>query len=286
MPRTTKALWQRASKSTTGSALRSIRSLGGPLGFEPVPHSFTERYRPVPRAGRGPLGRRERRPLIDVYLPRHQGPRPATLLVHGGGFVIGHRRMKPMRLIASHLVAAGHAVAVFDYRLLGRGTDLHAAVDDVVAAGAWFAGQATRFKLDLERFGSCGLSAGGALMLLAAPHMPQLQSMVSVFGLYDFADMQGVGRAFSRLAAGRRPHELSPKNQQVPVPLTLLHGTADTLVGYRQAEALLAQRQAAGLPTRLRPFEGARHAFMNEVDSADARAGLDAILDGLEDPPC
>jgi len=41
--------------------------------------------------------------------------------VHGGGFTVGSRAMKPMRLLATACRRAGWASLTFDYRLVPRG---------------------------------------------------------------------------------------------------------------------------------------------------------------------
>ena len=207
-------------------------------------------------------------PRIDLYLPTAPGPASA-LLVHGGGFVVGSRRMKPMRLLASRLCAAGVAVGVVDYRLIFRGGRLDEALEDVAAGLAWFAAWASRHGRDPRRLSMVGLSAGGMLALLAAsrPSVP-LHRLVSCFGLYDVDHLTGLPGLLPRLLFGTTDREAwrarSPLAAAQPsVPTLLLHGTADGLVPIEQAHRLAARRQAAGLPTELVTYPGAPHGFFN-----------------------
>ena len=122
-----------ADGPTARGLIESVRSLRGPLGFdavEPVHRGLRYRARTSPR---------HRAPRVDVYLPPGHGPWPSVVLVHGGGFLIGSRQMKPIRYLSTHLTQAGFAVAAVDYRLVGRGGRLHRAVEDV----AWTGGCAT-----------------------------------------------------------------------------------------------------------------------------------------------
>ena len=94
--------------------LRALWLLATPPAFEPrLPHAEAERFRS--RRARGIA------PLADVYLPDGPGPHPSVIIVHGGGFVIGSRRMKPVRYLATRLCAAGYAAAALDYRMIFRG---------------------------------------------------------------------------------------------------------------------------------------------------------------------
>lgn len=246
-------------------------------------------------------------PLADVYLPAGRGPHPSVVLVHGGGFLIGSRDMRPMRFLASHLARAGRAVASIDYRLLFRRGGLDGAIDDVAAALAWWqaraggpgawtgAGAAAGggLPLDPERVSVCGLSAGATLALLALSRddAPPLRSVASLFGIYDFSLLEGpLGRALARLALGpgtpaERRARSPVERYRSPAPLTLIHGDADSLVNVEQARLFEARRRAQGLPCRLAVFEGAPHGFLHDVAAPVAARAVEIVIESLDPLP-
>ncbi len=224
-------------------------------------------------------------PRVDVYLPRAPGPRPSVVLVHGGGFVIGARDMKPMRLLATHLVGAGFAVASIDYRLIFRGGRADEALADVADAVRWWRGQAGRFALDPGRVSMAGMSAGAALIWLHAATTPDpIERIVSVYGVYDFAWLGGGPASLMRsLLLRSRDVDIwrarSPVERCVsPAPSLLIHGTDDTLVPLAHAHALHARRVGAGLPSEIEVYEGQPHGFMNQDGSVATDHALRRIL--------
>lgn len=221
-------------------------------------------------------------PRYDVYLPSPSVRGSSVVLVHGGGFVIGSRTMKPMRVLASRLVAAGVAVCVVDYRMIFQGGRLPEALDDVLAAFDHFVSRAPSLGLDPARVSLAGLSAGGTLAMLAAAQRPA-HRLVSCFGLYELDHLSGpVAELLPRLLFRSRDRAVwaarSPRGApQPPMPTLLLHGTADGLVPHGQAERLAAHREALGLSTRLVLYPGAPHGFFNR-DTSVATQATDEIL--------
>ncbi|HEU4615034.1 MAG TPA: alpha/beta hydrolase [Kofleriaceae bacterium] len=222
-------------------------------------------------------------PLADIYLPvRTSGA--SVVLVHGGGFVIGSRRMKPMRYLAAHLAGAGIAVCAVDYRLIFRGGRLDEALDDVHAAFAFWSRSVARIGLDARAISLVGLSAGGTLALLAAARLGSaVARVVCGFGLYDVEHLRGPAALFPRLLF-RSDDRVSwsarcPRFAAQPTASTLLlHGSADALVPVDQARRLAAHRESLGLPTRLVVYEGAPHGFFNYQIPA-AEQGVREILE-------
>lgn len=220
---------------------------------------------------------------MDVYRA-HGGGGASAVLVHGGGFLVGSRAMKPVRLLASRLSDAGVTVASVDYRMIFRGGRLDESVSDLRdALDAWIQGAPGR-DLDPARVSVVGLSAGATLALLAAD--PRLHRVACAFGLYDFSDLRGpLASLLPRLLL--RSSDRSHWSARSPLlasacatPTLLLHGTADALVPVAQAHALEARRRAQGLPTRLEIYQDAPHAFFNHEGPASA-AALRALIEHL-----
>ena len=206
-------------------------------------------------------------PLADIYEPA--APTGASIvLVHGGGFVIGSRRMKPMRFLATRLAAAGITVCSVDYRLIFRGGRLDEAIDDVRAALAFWRGRAP----DPERITLVGLSAGATLSLRVAARDP-VARLACCFGLYEVAHVPVLPRLLFR-TSDRNAWQLAAHPQ---VPTLLLHGDRDRLVPVAQARRLAAHREALGLPTRLVIYDGARHGFFR-APSPTADAGVRELV--------
>ena len=224
-------------------------------------------------------------PLADVYLPSDRaGKLPSVVLVHGGGFFIGSRRMKPVRVLLPYLLDAGFAVCSLDYRLIFRGGRFPESYRDVVDGWTWWHGQCERWSLDPGRISLLGISAGGTLALRAAsdPQCPAPHTMISVFGIYDFQHMKGLSGWLPRLlfqkgdGAERRVYSLLAE-KQVQVPTLLLHGDADRLVPVSLAEKYAAIRREQGLPTALHVYPNAPHGFFNENSAVSAQAGKDLL---------
>lgn len=245
------------------AVVRSVMSLRG----EP-PGAIAPTLAAVAYAGRD---RRGIAPLADVYVPERPTGASAVL-VHGGAFVIGSRRMKPTRYLATRLASAGIGVCAFDYRMIFRGGRLDEALADVRDALAFWRGESARLGLDPARVTLIGNSAGGTLALLAAAAAGpgELASVIACFGLYELDHLRGplaelLPRLLFRTAKRSTWNARSPYGAPQPtVPTLLLHGTADGLVPVEQARRLAALREQQGLPTRLVVYEDAPHGFFND----------------------
>jgi len=214
-----------------------------------------------------------------------------VVLVHGGGFLIGSRRMKPARYVATRLVEAGMAVAALDYRMIFRGGRLDESVDDVATMQTWWREQSERFELDLDRVAALGFSAGSTLMWLSTSVVATPPSrLVSLFGLYDLSWLSGRRAAWLRRRLLRSSDRdlwraRSPlAHAACPSPAMLIHGDADQMVPASQAREMAAVREEAELPTQLRIVPGARHGFLNDAGSAVAEATVAEIVTFLRAP--
>jgi acetyl esterase len=223
-------------------------------------------------------------PLADVYRPAREGTGASVVLVHGGGFVIGSRRMPPMRYLASRLVSAGIAVCAIDYRMIFRGGRLDEALADVRTAFSFWRERVAQSDLDPARVSLVGLSAGATLAMLTAASLEPgaVHRLACGFGLYELDHLHGplagvVPRLLFRTADRDRWSARSPRGSTQPsVPTLLLHGTADGLVPVEQSERLAAHRESLGLPTKLVVYTGAPHGFFNSRTFAGA--GADEII--------
>src|SRR5215469_10598660 len=142
----------------------------------------------------------------DLSLPEGAGPFPALVAVHGGGWQQGVRSQ--FQHWGPHLAARGFGLLAISYRLAKKGTKAFPeAVHDVVAAVRFLRAKAAEFRLDPERLGLFGASAGAHLAALAAlganagvftdgypddsyaELSANVKVLVGVYGVYDLIEM-------------------------------------------------------------------------------------------------
>jgi acetyl esterase/lipase len=97
---------------------------------------------------------------LDLYRPVGGQKLPAVLIIHGGGWIAGDRRME--RPFAKQLAARGYVAATVSYRL-GPAGRFPAPVHDLKAAVRWLRGHAAEYGIDGDHIGVVGGSAGGTL---------------------------------------------------------------------------------------------------------------------------
>jgi acetyl esterase/lipase len=265
-----------------GALIQAIGSLRGEFENSVSPTESDVRYRAHVAPGV--------EPHADIYLPA-AGNGASVVLVHGGAFVIGSRRAKPIRFLASRLCSAGVAVCAIDYRLIFRGGRIDEAVADVTDALGFWRARAATAGLDLARLSVLGLSAGATLALLAAGQeaAPPIARLACAFGLYDVEHLRGrlatllprlLFKTTDRLAW---THRTPMRARQPAVPTLLLHGSDDGLVPVEQSQRLAELRERLGLPTRLVIYPGAPHGFFNQACTARDE-GLREIIDHVSAP--
>ena len=103
---------------------------------------------------------------IRIYRPLGEGPHPALVFYHGGGFVIGDLEThdKECRLLCAK---ANCIVVAIDYRLAPE-SPFPAAVEDAWAALKWVAAEGSTLQIDTHRLAVGGDSAGGNLAAVMA----------------------------------------------------------------------------------------------------------------------
>src|ERR1700731_1396612 len=105
--------------------------------------------------------------MADLYAPTGAGPFPALVAVHGGGWQGGAR--STFQYWGPYLAERGYVLFAITYRLAKKGQKMFPqAVNDVLAAVQFVRGSAGQIKVDPERIGLFGASAGGHLASLAA----------------------------------------------------------------------------------------------------------------------
>src|SRR4051812_45181036 len=97
---------------------------------------------------------------LDLARPDGEGPYPAVVCIHGGGFRAGDRQSYDG--LIKKLAKNGYVAITVTYRLAPK-YQFPAAVYDVKAAVRWLRANAGRYHVDPYRIGVTGGSAGGHL---------------------------------------------------------------------------------------------------------------------------
>jgi acetyl esterase/lipase len=237
--------------------------------------------------------------LGDLYLPAAGGPFPALVAAHGGGWQAGAR--SAFQYWGPYLAARGYVLLAVGYRLAKKGHKAFPqAVTDVLAAVQFVRGSAAQIKVDPERIGLFGASAGAhlaALAALGAESAPfknaypddahaalssKVKAFIGVYGVYDVAEMWQRYQLQSPrennienfmgcapMEDPRRYFEASPvnyatfANNQIGVFLSV--GTEDDLVNRRaQTDAFLLKLKQANFFVRTCIVQGAPHYWLND----------------------
>lgn len=108
------------------------------------------------------------REVLDVYRPTRLAANPVVVvMVHGGGWCVGDKRMDAVvRHKQAHWVGQGHVFVSINYPMVGQGHDALAQAGFVAKAVTWVQQQAPAWGVASSRVVLMGHSAGGHLVSL------------------------------------------------------------------------------------------------------------------------
>jgi acetyl esterase/lipase len=220
---------------------------------------------------------------LDLYLPEKDGARrPLVVWVHGGGWEAGRKEDSP----AQWLVGKGYTVASVNYRLSQQAV-FPAQLHDCKAAIRWLRANAAKYRLDPDRVGVAGDSAGGHLVALLGAtggvkelegnlgnldQSSRIQAVVDFYGPTDFVRWdpgfsQYAYSVITRLIGGA-PQENKEKARKASsvtyvdkdsAPFLILHGDKDGIVPLAQSQELAEALKKAGVEVNLRVVKGSGH---------------------------
>ena len=227
-----------------------------------------------------------------------EGSLPAVICIHGGGFRAGHR--DGYNKLCLTLAQNGYVAATVSYRFAPK-YQFPAQVHDVKAAVRWLHANAGKYRVDPNRIGVTGGSAGGHLAQFLgvtaglgqfegdggnAGQSSSVTCVVNFYGPSDFTKSYGksvdAAEVLPLFLGGnldqeRRRHILaSPLYWVTPnaAPTLLVHGTDDKYVAYEQATWIFERLKASEVEVELLTLEGAGHGFKG----ADADKAEKALL--------
>ena len=230
------------------------------------------------------------------------GPFPAVVCIHGGGFRAGSR--EGYNGLVTKLAQQDYVAVTVSYRLAPK-YQFPAAIHDTKAAVRWLRANAAKHKIDPERIGVTGGSAGGHLAQFLGVTSdvkefegeggnPTVSSkvacVVNVYGPSDFTKSYGKSVDAAEvlplflggnLETARAKHlRASPLYWVTPnaAPTLCIHGTDDKYVAHEQAVWLVDKMKAAGAEAELLTLEGAGHGFKGK-DAETADKALVAFFD-------
>jgi len=190
--------------------------------------------------------------LLDIYEPAGDtaARRPVFVFLFGGGFVAGDRAREP-RIYCEQMARRGYVAVAIDYRI-NQGnivTDgIPAAVADARQAVRWLRQNADRHRLDVDRIAIGGSSAGSITSLFLAYTDLELEPGDETSDVAIVMDLWGgLYNEVRQMEAGEPP-------------LIIIHGTADTVVPFSEAEKLRDRAVEVGLPHVFHPLQGKGHA--------------------------
>ncbi|WP_309399252.1 alpha/beta hydrolase [Cerasicoccus maritimus] len=244
----------------------------------------------------------DRAEKLDVYLPPEsfEGPRPAVLLIHGGGWRMLDKGMAREKNIGYTLASHGYAVFSINYLLNEETCDPTTGeiVDEKVAwpqnlydcktALRWIRLNASRFNVDTARIATMGGSAGGHLSMMVGctadseslnqgglylEQSNEVKCVINLYGLHEIRD------PWTKAFAGSTPEETAANVQAAsPVsyldsfpPILILHGSADETVSVEYSRDLAAKLEERDLPYWYFEIGGAGHSFHLQPEQMDLR---------------
>ena len=105
---------------------------------------------------------------LDVWQAKADAPTPLVIFIHGGGWHGGEKTDLPVKLLNS-MLARGISVASVNYRFTSMAI-MPAPLHDAARAVQFLRSKAAEWKLDPQRFGGYGISAGACSVLWLALH--------------------------------------------------------------------------------------------------------------------
>lgn len=210
--------------------------------------------------------------LLDLYQPAGDTAplRPAIVWVHGGGYCCGDKSSGPSADLAQKFVQLGYVTVSINYRLMAPGgctgsgglsaTCVTAALDakeDAQAAVRWLRANAATYRIDPNRIGIGGDSAGAITATLVGLDAQDP-------GNSGNPGYSSAVQAFMSLSGGVPGAMFASAGD---APGLLFSGTADPIVPFQWSAQTAGALLDDGVAAFLEPFQGAGHDPYTEFES-------------------
>jgi len=211
------------------------------------------------------------------------GPWPGLVFIHGGGWAGGNKDQ--LQDVIRDAARRGFVAVSVGYRLAPE-SPFPAQVEDVKCAVRWLRAHARDLKVDPDRLGAIGFSAGAHLAMMLgvmdagdglegdggwADQSSKVQAVVSYFGPTDLLGeypevSQNIVKNF---IGGTKQEKTELYRRASPIsyvstrdaPMLLFQGTDDNLVPYEQAFFMAKALSAVNVPGRVELLLGAKHGW-------------------------
>ncbi len=218
---------------------------------------------------------------LDLAMPSKTSdkPRPAIVVIHGGGFVRGDKRSEQFLDLALTYANKGYVCVTVNYRL--DATKLPC-IEDVKCAVRWLRAHAEEYNIDPNRIGAYGNSAGAHLAtMLGVSHTEERLEGDGPWQDFSSAVQAVVSSATPTLPRIRGEADfaveliqpMSYVSADAP-PMLLVHEESDPVVPVSQSDDFVKALKEAGAKdiTYRRYTDGSGHGafFRNKEETGPA----------------
>jgi acetyl esterase/lipase len=241
---------------------------------------------------------------LDLAHPKDgNGPFPAIVFIHGGGWMGGSREMYDDDIQTA--AGKGYVAVTITYRLTDpdktTGKPKHpwpAQIEDAKCAVRWLRANADKYHIDTKHIGATGASAGGHLSLMLGVcdetanfeghggnvnQSSRVQAVVNYYGPTELASAHAGTRPATKKAFeglfGTTPDKAADAYKAAsPVtylskddpPMLTLHGSEDPAVVPEQAALFSRAAMKAGATNIITYFNREGHGFKSEFARKEA----------------
>lgn len=193
--------------------------------------------------------------VLDMAQPENFGDeiRPAIVLVHGGGWRFGSKQEEVYNDMLLYYAKQGYVVVTVDYRF-DQEAPMPACIEDAKCAVRWLKAHAKEYRIDPDRIGTYGHSAGAhiALMLGVSSGNKELEGDGPWQEFSSSVACAVGGAAPTEIGNPNNPWDKHPEWWPIGYisadnpPVLLLQGAADPIVKAHLVEDYYNKMKTAG----------------------------------------